>query len=505
MSATQQVSRVVNVAVQITPAAAQSQALNAFLYLGASNVIDTVERYRTYTSLAAVASDFGTTADEYRAAVRWFGQSPQPTSLLVGRYALTASQGGLRCATLSAAQQAITNWTAVIAGSLKIAKDGAAPVTVSNINLSACANLQAVAAAIQAAAGFPAGVTVVWNGTYNRFELQSATTGATSAVGFLQSPGAGTDLATMMAGLSTSSGAYVYAGLAAETPASAYAAFDDLAGQKWYGTAIGGLSPGANAGADTTAILNAAAYLEASGPKHLLFVTTQEAGTLSSVTTTDIASQLKALAYNRTFVQYSSASAHAAVSAAARILTVNYEGSATAITLKFKQEPGVVAENLPTSQALALEAKNCNVFVAYENDTSILEQGVQASGQFTDIITGADWFATTLQRDVWNLFYSSNTKIPQTDDGATLIQSTAEKRCAQGVTNGYVAPGVWNAGGFGILSQGDYLQKGYYVYIQPMRLQAQADRAARKCPPMQIALKLAGAIHSCDVTVNINQ
>lgn len=505
MSATQQVSRVVNVAVQITPAAAQSQALNAFLYLGASNVIDTVERYRTYTTLGAVASDFGTAADEYKAAARWFGQSPQPTSFLIGRYALTASQGGLRCATLSAAQQAIATWQAVTVGSLKVAKDGAAAVQVSNINLSGCANLQAVAAAIQAAAGFPAGVTVVYNSVYNRFELQSATTGATSSIGFLQSPGTGTDLAAMMAGLSTSSGAYVYAGLAAETPASAYATLDDIAGQNWYGTAVGGLVPGANAGADTAAILAAATYLEGAGPKHTLWVTTQEAGVLSSVTTTDIASQAKAAAYNRTFVQYSSSSAHAAVSAAARFLTVNYEGSATAITGKFKQEPGVVAENLPVSQALALEAKNCNVFIAYENNTNILEQAVQASGQYTDTITGADWLATTLQRDVWNVFYGSNTKVPQTDDGATLLQTAAEKRCAQAVTNGYCAPGVWNAGGFGILNQGDYLQKGYYIYVQPMRLQAQADRAARKCPPMQIALKLAGAIHSCDITVNINQ
>jgi sulfur carrier protein ThiS len=211
------------------------------------------------------------------------------------------------------------------------------------------------------------------------------------------------------------------------------------------------------------------------------------------------------LGYKRTMTQYSSTAPNAALSAAARILAVNYEGDNTTITLKFKQEPGVVAEQLSVTQALAAEAKNANVFIAYENGTNILEQGVMASGDFVDVITGADWLATTIQRDVWNLFYSSNTKIPQTDDGANLVQATVEARCGQAVANGLAAPGVWNAGGFGTLTQGDFLAKGFYVYIMPMRLQPQADRAARKCPPIQVAIKLAGAMHSADITININQ
>lgn len=497
MPSTQPVSRVVNVAVQLTPQAAQSQSLNSLLYLGNSGVIDPVERFRTYISLAAVASDFGTSADEYKAAVRWFGQSPQPTSMLIGRWADTASKGGLRGATLSAAQQAISAWNAVTTGAFKIVKDGAAAVAVSALNFSGAANLNAVAAIIQAGTGMPAGVTVVWNPTYARFELESNTAGATSAIGFLQAPVAGVDISAMMGGLSTSGG-YVYQGLAAETLPAALALFDDQYGQRYYGVAIPSATTAAVA-------LTAAAYIEASGPKHVLFLTSQDAGTLSSVSTVDLPYQAKAAGYKRTFTQYSSTAPYAAVSAAARILAVNYEGDNTTITLKFKQEPGVIAEALSVTQALAAEAKNANLFIAYENNTNILEQGVMASGDFVDVITGADWLATTIQRDVWNLFYSSNTKIPQTDDGANLIQAAVEGRCAQAVTNGLAAPGVWNAGGFGILAQGDYLVKGFYVYVMPMRLQSQADRAARKCPPIQIAIKLAGAIHSADLTININQ
>jgi hypothetical protein len=38
-----------------------------------------------------------------------------------------------------------------------------------------------------------------------------------------------------------------------------------------------------------------------------------------------------------------------------------------------------------------------------------------------------------------------------------------------------------------------------------MALQAQADREARKSPPIQIALKLAGAVHTVDIIVNVNR
>jgi hypothetical protein len=499
MPATQPVSRVVNVNVLLTPAAAQSQSLNTLLFLGSSGIIDPVERYRTYTSLAQVATDFGTTAEEYKAATRWFAQAPQPTQLLIGRWVETASKGGLKGGTLSASAQVMANWTAITTGAFRIVKDGAASVLVSGLNFSAAANLNAVAAIIQAGAGMPAGTTVVWNAAYGRFEFESNTTGTVSNIGYLQAPGSGTDISAMLGGLAAN-GAYTYAGLAAETLPAALALFDDQYGQKFYGIGIT-----ASATSVVATALSAAAYVEGAAPKRILFLTTQDAGTISSASTIDLAYQLKTAGYKRTFLQYSSTAPYAALSAAARILGVNYEADQTTITLKFKLEPGVTPENLSVTQALAAEAKNANIFIAYENNTSIIEQGVQSSGDFTDVITGADWLATTIQRDVWNLFYSSSTKIPQTDDGANLVQATVEARCVQAVANGLAAGGVWNAGGFGILRQGDYLAKGFYVYIQPMRLQTQADRAARRCPPVQVAIKLAGAIHSSDVTININQ
>jgi hypothetical protein len=164
-----------------------------------------------------------------------------------------------------------------------------------------------------------------------------------------------------------------------------------------------------------------------------------------------------------------------------------------------------VAESLNTNQANAAEAKNANIFVNYNNDTAIIEQGVMADGTFVDIVTGTDWLAVELQQRVYNLLYTSPTKIPQTNPGMALLTTTCEAVCTQGVTNGLLAPGVWNSNGFGLLKQGDYLEKGFYVYAPNVDTQDPADRADRLAVPIQVAAKLAGAIHHSDIAVTVNQ
>ena len=488
------VSRVVNVGVVLTPKGAQAQSLSNLLLLGTSTVLDTVERYREYGTLADVANDFGTSGAEYLGAQAWFGQSPQPTNLLIGRWVNADAAGGLRCGLLSASQQDMSAWTVITNGGFKYSKDGGSLTNVTGLNFSAATNLNAVASTIQAAL---TGVNVVWNATYSRFEFTSTTTGAASAVSFLQAPTSGTDISNFLAGRSTSTGAYVFAGQVAESALAAVQYFDNAIGQKFYGLCI----PAITLNADHIAV---AGYIQGAGAKHWYGLTSADAAILSAVSTTDIAAQMQALGYNRTAVQYSSQNPYAVISAMARILTTDYNGNNTTITLKFKQEPGVVYENLTLTQANALEAKNCNVFVQYNNNTAILEQGVMSDGTFIDIVTGTDWLAVTIQNALYNLLYTSPTKIPQTDQGQQLLTNQVESICAQGVTNGLLAPGVWNSQGFGQIKQGDYLQKGYYVYSPSFNSQLQSDRAARHAMPIQVAAKLAGAIHDSTVTINVN-
>ena len=155
------------------------------------------------------------------------------------------------------------------------------------------------------------------------------------------------------------------------------------------------------------------------------------------------------------------------------------------------------------NQAAALDAKNCNVFVYYQNDAAILQQGVMANGDFFDERHGLDWLQNYVQTNLFNMLYTSTSKVPQTDAGVTRLLANVEQSMDQAVTNGLVAPGIWSGGPVGQLASGETLTKGYYVYAQPLAEQAQADREARKAPLIQVACKLAGAVHYADVQINV--
>ncbi|MBD8129050.1 DUF3383 family protein [Pantoea agglomerans] len=266
----------------------------------------------------------------------------------------------------------------------------------------------------------------------------------------------------------------------------------------WYGLGIADedeLTP-----AEITAT---AAAIQASSLSRVFAVTSSDSGIIDSATTSDVASTLKAAGYSRTFVQYSTKSKYAALSAFGRAFTVNFTGNNTTITLKFKTEPGVTYETLTSSQAAAVDAKNANVYVYYANDTAILQQGVMSNGDFFDERHGLDWLQNYVQTNLFNLMYTSTSKIPQTEPGITRLLTNVEMSLDQTVSNGLVAPGVWNGGDIGQITAGDTLTKGYYVYAQPLSSQAQSDREKRRAPLIQAAIKLAGAVHYADVQINV--
>lgn len=484
------VSRVVNVTVDMSPRAASARNFGALLIMGSSSVIDPLERMRSYSSIEEVATDFGTAAPEYQAATLYYQQSPRPVDLYIGRWVSKASAGMLRGAILTSEQAKISNFTGVTDGAMKITVNGKA-VNVTGVDLSKETNLNGVA---QRIAEKITTATVLWDANNSRFTVVSSTAGKNSSVGYVTAPDSGTDL-TALTLLSQAAGASPVAGMDGETAAQAVATLADFS-SAWYGLIVAA----ALQADDATAI---AAFIGASSTSRIFGLTTQDTASTDATSTNDIAAVLKSGNYGRVFTQYSTSSPWAAASAFGRAFTVNFGGNNTTITLKFKQEPGITAELLRTSQADALAAKNCNVFVRYDNETAILQEGVMTNGDFFDERHGLDWLQNYVQNNLYNLLYTSTTKVPQTDPGGTRLLASVEQSMEQAVNNGLIAPGVWNGGAIGQLSPGDTLTKGYYAWIQPMSEQAQADREKRKAPPIQVACKLAGAVHFADVLITV--
>jgi hypothetical protein len=505
------VALIVAVSVSITPSGTPTPNFNTGLVMGSSSVIDVVTRMRNYPNLTAVANDFGNMAPEYLAAVAWFGQLPQPTSLNIGRWAQAATAGQLYCGGLSAANTLVSAWSGIANGSFKISINGSLQ-TISSLNFSSgpVTTLNGVASVIQTAlqavgtGGYTA-ATCVYSSVYNRFVITSGTTGTSSTVSPLTGGGGGTDISGQLAGLSTSSGAYVANGIAAETYLSAVTTLDVGYGGQWYELFTTGA-----ADSDVEAI---APYIEAAGVAlHYYFATSQEAATITTGDSTSLAYTLKQTGYNHTAVMYSGQSAYAGVSLGARIVTVNWSGQNTTLTLMFKQLPGIAADTLTTTQLNQTLSSNANVYVNYNNveaagTTSIVETGVATSGIYIDSIVGIDVLAATIQANLFNVLVGTP-KIPQTDAGQGVLANSISgsvKGFATNPGNGLLGPGVWNAAGFGQLTQGAWMPTGYYVYQPPISAQSQSQRQARVSVPFQVAAKLAEATQSVSVLLSVNQ
>src|SRR5665213_2330610 len=101
------VSDLVNVTVNLNPLAAAVRSFGILMLAGDSNVINGLDRFRSYSTIEGVTADFGGSAPETLAAELYFGQIPSPAQLMIGRWLRTATAGMLECGILTATQQTI--------------------------------------------------------------------------------------------------------------------------------------------------------------------------------------------------------------------------------------------------------------------------------------------------------------------------------------------------------------------------------------------------------------
>ena len=191
---------------------------------------------------------------------------------------------------------------------------------------------------------------------------------------------------------------------------------------------------------------------------------------------------------------------------AGRAMSVNFDGSRTTMTMHFKSLTTIEPDEGITQTILtALGTAGVDAYVDIAGIPMVFSEG---ANRFFDDVYNLIWLVSQLKVNGFNALRELNTKIPQTEPGMSLLKGAYRLAMEQAVTNGYVAPGQWNSSEwFGVQEDmnNNVLERGYYIYSQPVNLQSQADRVARKAPLVQIALKEAGAIHKTDVIVNINQ
>lgn len=443
---------------------------------------------RVYLDPNGVALDFGSNSETYRLAVAIFSQNPNILSgggflVVIPRDQTAAAQPAT---ILSSGNVDLTQLTAADYNiNVDVDGGGAGDELIGSVDTT---SLVTAAADLNSTAVTAAGLVFTLSGevTACKVTLSTIATGATKSI-TIGTAGTGTDIAPLLGLSGTATGADTGVERVKDAVIRTNGAVE------YFGICLNEKQTDAN--------LNELAATIQTMDK-MLFVGSNLLADIAGVFTT-----ISSAGQTHTRCLYYSIAENDALDFAAgyasRGLSVNYSGSLTAGTMHLKEIVGLVADSGLT-QTILDNCKNAGIDVYGDFGVpKIFTSGVNG---FFDFVYMSLAFKLELTIAGFNALATTNTKLPQTEQGMAALKGAYRDVCVQFVNNGSFAPGAWNSSTtFG--NPEDHIRNiaevGYYVYSTPIAQQSQADRAARIAPIVQIAGKSSGAIHSSDVTVFI--
>lgn len=249
-------------------------------------------------------------------------------------------------------------------------------------------------------------------------------------------------------------------------------------------------------------ILDVANYIESASPPSIYAYTTSDSDILSN-TPGNVIESLYEDGIRRTIGQYSTTN-HAIMAIIGYAMGANTHTVNSAYTLRSKPEVGVKAEKITNTQLTMLKNKNCNVYVNRGSVYNLFENGVMANGVPFDEVLNLDMLTNEIQSAVISALQTT-TKIPQTDPGMDNLLNEITAPLEKYRSIGFIAPGIWKSAPILTVNTGDVLERGYLILSGSIDEQSQADREARKAPPIYILLKLAGAIETAAIKAYVNR
>jgi hypothetical protein len=481
-------SNVINVSITNTPTGLIEPNVNVLALLSQEVPVNnqvSLQGYAEYVSAAQVQSDWGSSSLTYAMANNVFSQNP---NILAGdgylvvvpmQSSVSATPGYVTTANISAN---VVNFPAVTNGNLKVTIGGVAN-NLTGLNFSACLTLADIATVLQNA--LPTTMTITTNVAGTALVFTNNKVGTAASVALAAYSGGGTDLtgATLLNTASATTTAGVNS-----TGETVSACINRSSSNVFY------------AGVMTTLNLeDAAITVAATAVQALDLVFLHHLGSSTDIlgigTTVTAASQTKTRL--KLYTQGQAAANLMKAAWAGRLFSTNYDGSNTCGTMNLQTlanvnpDPGI-------TQTMYLNANTAGV------DLYVSYFGVPAcyateGNNYDDVIYG--------ETAGFNYLAQTNTKIPQTEPGMSGLKSAYAHVMNQFVTNGFIAPGSWTSSetfGNQTLFLANITNYGYYIYSQPVALQASSQRALRQAPLVQIAGKLAGALQQSSVQVVIN-
>lgn len=408
------------------------------------------DQFRVYSDLNGMTSDGFTTYDAaYRKAAAVFAQNPTVQQVVVGRMSSAPSFTTLVTITSNTQGQVV---------SMNVIQPATGTVSTISYTIGASETTTTVATAVTALIAAVSGVSASSSGAV----ITVTPTAAGRKVHIYSNVNCNINETTAAAGYDT-----------ALTSLQNYN--DD-----WYFVLIDSASP-ANVAAVGAWVL--------SHPPKLFFWDSSDndlaAGTVSSGTMGEAATNLKAAANGRVIGMYHPYS-HEAIAAA--WVGVGAPQTPGSITWALKTLIGPTATTLTTTQRTNLEAVNVNHYQPVRG-INVTRKGVVASGEWIDVTHGIDALTADIQQSVFAVLANSG-KVPFSGAGLDLIDMTitAALRRFEGSAD---QPGL-------------LIVKSGKVAMPALTSISSADKQARQLNNVKFSGTLAGAIHFVSVVGTVS-
>ncbi|WP_341666905.1 DUF3383 family protein [Alcaligenes sp. SDU_A2] len=246
----------------------------------------------------------------------------------------------------------------------------------------------------------------------------------------------------------------------------------------WYGLVLTSRVP-----ADVKA---AAAWTESN--EKLFGTASDEPGIIDAGISNDLASDLQASQYFRTFGLYSArAQTQYPEAAIMSSMFTFYPGQES---WALKKLAGIAYDELSEGQALTAHGKNFSTFERFRN-FAVTQGGKTAAGEWIDVIRLRDALVDQIKVSVASAMINADGRTPFTDDGIQMIGNAIRAPLDLNVRRGGIAPEE--------LDENDRIVPSYTLRLPRSSQVPFNDKANRVLRDVSFTARLAGAIHVAEV------
>jgi len=390
---------------------------------------------------------------------------------------------------------ALSGISSVADGAFKITIDGTER-EISDMDFSSATGLSDIASIVNTALSTYGSCSV----RDDVLCIKSAATGSTATISFASAPESGTDVSSIL-GLTEADGAMAMDGYTSGNIAQELQKIADYvvsSGKFLYGWVLD------REYRDTEAQALAAQWVNSRGFDACGAFCTNNANAYNPQNTTNngyIATTNGYTAVNFTYDDNSQV--YPELSYLANFLAVNYSGTNTTISGKFKDADGIAAVNFPNieTNVAALEGRRINTLTGIVGQTiKYFREGVQSSSLWTtDGWVNVCNFINDLRIEILNVFLRNN-KVAYTVNGQNLLIAAASKVCNKYKTHGSFADRIEEDKS---TDSGYSIVPACQIEIQDLGATTAAQRAAHIGTPLTITVNDSGWMGSIAINVNV--